>query len=80
MYPLLRPLLFKLDPEAAHRLTLQLVRLAGNVPPSRWLLQAMFSVPHKPVSAFGLSFPNPVGLAAGYDKDAEALGAGLWSS
>jgi dihydroorotate dehydrogenase len=73
MYSLIRPLLFKLDPEAAHRLTLQLVRLAGNIPPSRWVLQALFSVPQKPVSAFGLTFPNPVGLAAGYDKDAEAV-------
>jgi dihydroorotate dehydrogenase len=73
MYSLIRPLLFKLDPEVAHQLTLQLVRLAGNVPPSRWLLQTMFNAPYRPLSAFGLTFPNPVGLAAGYDKDAEAV-------
>jgi len=73
MYKLLRSLLFKLDPETAHHLTLQLVRLAGIIPPSRWLLQAMFNGPEKPVEAFGLKFKNPIGLAAGYDKDGEAV-------
>jgi dihydroorotate dehydrogenase len=73
MYPLFRPLLFKLDPEAAHSLTLNLVRLAGILPPSRWLLQAMYAAPEKPVEVFGLQFKNPVGLAAGYDKDGIAI-------
>jgi len=45
MYPLFRPFLFRLDPEDAHHLTLQLVRLAGVLPPSRWLLQGLFSAP-----------------------------------
>ena len=72
MYSVFRPLLFKLDPESAHHLTLQLVRLAGILPPSRWLLQAMFTAPEKPVEVFGLRFKNPVGLAAGYDKDGVA--------
>jgi dihydroorotate dehydrogenase len=65
--------LFRLQPETAHQLTLQLVRLAGIVPPSRWLLQALFAPPEKPVEAFGLKFKNPVGLAAGYDKDGIAI-------
>lgn len=73
MYPFFRSLLFKLDPETAHHLTLQLVRMAGLVPPSRWLLEWMFSAPSKPVHAFGLNFRNPVGLAAGYDKDGVAV-------
>jgi dihydroorotate dehydrogenase len=73
MYALIRPLLFRLDPETAHRLTLQIVRLAGNFPPSFRLLQAMFTAPEKPVEAFGLKFKNPVGLAAGYDKDGIAI-------
>lgn len=73
MYSLFRPLLFKMDPENVHRLTLRLIRLAGILPPSRWLLQAMFDSPDKPVNAFGLIFKNPVGLAAGYDKDAVAV-------
>jgi dihydroorotate dehydrogenase len=76
MYPLLRSLLFKLDPELAHALTLRLVGLAGRIPPSRWMLEKMFTPPAKPVQAFGLTFRNPVGLAAGYDKDCESM-AGL---
>jgi dihydroorotate dehydrogenase len=73
MYRFFRPLLFQLDPEAAHGLTLNLVRLAGLFPPARWLLEAMYAVPDKPVEVFGLRFKNPVGLAAGYDKDAVAV-------
>lgn len=73
MYPVFRSLLFKLDPEIAHQLTLQLVRMAGVLPPSRWLLERMFSAPQKPVRVFGLTFRNPVGLAAGYDKDGVAV-------
>ncbi len=73
LYPSLRSILFKLEPEDAHHLTLQLVRLAGLIPPVRWLLGAAFSAPQKPVEVFGLSFKNPVGLAAGYDKDGIAI-------
>ncbi|HEY5269791.1 MAG TPA: dihydroorotate dehydrogenase (quinone) [Anaerolineales bacterium] len=68
MYSFFRPLLFKLDPETAHHLTLQLIRL-GAYQPLNFLLRAMYTAPGKPVEAFGLHFPNPVGLAAGYDKD-----------
>ncbi len=57
-YRIARPLLFSLDPETAHRLGL---RLAGFVPGATF---------HAPVKALGLEFPNPVGLAAGLDKDA----------
>jgi dihydroorotate dehydrogenase len=69
MYTLIRPLLFRLDPERAHGLTLNLVRIAGAFPPLRTGLRAWFTVPQKPVQVFGLKFFNPVGLAAGYDKD-----------
>jgi len=73
MYPLLRPLLFRLDPETAHAVTLQALRLAGNFPPSNWFLTQFFKAPSKPVQAFGLTFKNPIGIAAGYDKDALAI-------
>src|SRR5215208_4546638 len=73
MYPFFRSLLFRLDPEVAHPLTLQAIRFAGNFPPSRWFLTQLFKAPSKPVLAFGLTFKNPVGLAAGYDKDAVAI-------
>jgi dihydroorotate dehydrogenase len=69
MYPLLRPLLFRLDPERAHSLTLGFLRSAARLPPLRAVLRASFMGPEKPVEAFGLNFSNPVGLAAGYDKD-----------
>ncbi len=74
MYPsIIRPLLFRLDPERAHALTLFVLRFAGSLPPALWLLHKLYAVPEKPVEAFGLKFRNPVGLAAGYDKDAFAL-------
>ena len=73
MYNILRPLLFRLDPETAHQLTLQALRVAGNFPLSNWLLKQVYKVPSKPVEAFGITFKNPVGLAAGYDKDGIAI-------
>lgn len=73
MYPFFRPFLFRLDPETAHHLTLQMLRVAGNLPLSNWFLRQIYKVPSRPVRAFGLTFKNPVGLAAGYDKDAVAL-------
>jgi len=72
MYPLFRRLLFHLEPEVAHQLTLQALKFAGNFPPSNWFLNRLYKTPPKPVQAFGLTFKNPVGLAAGYDKDAIA--------
>src|SRR5687768_5704199 len=72
MYPFFRSLLFRLDPETAHQLTLQLMRISG-VEPIYSVLRAIYSAPSKPVNAFGLTFKNPVGLAAGYDKDAVAI-------
>ena len=69
VYPLFRALLFKLDPERAHQLTLRLIHLAGDIKPVNGLLRRAFSVPEQPVRAFGLTFSNPIGLAAGYDKD-----------
>lgn len=73
MYPLFRPLLFRLEPESAHRLTLNLVRMAGMLAPASWLVERMYASPERPVHAFGLNFRNPVGLAAGYDKDGVAV-------
>jgi len=73
MYSALRPLLFGLPPETAHGLTLGLLRLAGSLPPARALLRTIYAAPDRPVTAFGLTFRNPVGLAAGYDKDAVAV-------
>jgi dihydroorotate dehydrogenase len=72
MYKLLRPLIFQFEPEAAHRLTQYALRM-GGMEPVHSILRTIFSAPEKPVQAFGLTFKNPVGLAAGYDKDAVAI-------
>jgi dihydroorotate dehydrogenase len=64
-------LIFRLDPERAHQVTLFLLRLAGETLPGQVAMQALFPArtTGRRVQAFGLDFPNPVGLAAGYDKD-----------
>ena len=72
LYSISRAALFKLEPETAHAMTLAAIARAGSVGPVRAVLAARFCVPNaEPVEAFGLSFPNRVGLAAGYDKDGE---------
>jgi len=72
LYPISRAALFKLEPETAHALSLAAIARAGALPPVRAALAAMFCVPDAdPVEAFGLTFPNRIGLAAGYDKDGE---------
>ncbi len=71
-YPLLRPLLFRLDPETAHALTLAGMARLHSLGLLRPLLPV---VPPLPVRVMGLDFPNPVGLAAGMDKNGEAIDA-----
>lgn len=70
MYPLLRPLLFSLDPETAHHATLDALKTAHNL----GLLCAKHPA-SSPRTVMGLSFPNPVGLAAGLDKNGEYIDA-----
>ncbi len=74
-YPVLRSLLFKLDPETAHDWTLTLMGAAPRQP-LRWLGGGC--VPAVPCRVMGLDFPNPVGLAAGLDKNGECINA--WSA
>ena len=71
MYQLIRPLIFRSSPERAHSVTLALLRMGGAIAPGRWVVRALFAPrpDGPPVHAFGLTFANPVGLAAGYDKD-----------
>ena len=71
MYKTFRPLIYRLTPEQAHTVTIQLLRLAGALPPAAALLRAFFQ-PRRSgptVRQFGLNFSNPLGMAAGYDKD-----------
>lgn len=69
MYKLLRPLLFRLEAEDAHRLILELIRISALIPGLRDVIRSIYKSPSLPVQAFGLQFKNPVGLAAGFDKD-----------
>ena len=70
IYPYLRPLIFRIDAERAHRATIAALKFAPKRRP-----------PHFPASlttsVAGVGFPSPVGLAAGFDKDAEVAGAML---
>jgi dihydroorotate dehydrogenase len=71
---LVRPLLFSLDAENAHHLTLEMLRGASHFDLALRMLR-YFQPPPRPKTLFGLNFPNPVGLAAGLDKDGVALPA-----
>mgnify|MGYP001367754059 FL=1 len=70
---LLRPLLFKFDPEEVHHFTFSLIKATQKVPGMRSLIQSIYQVNDKKLEreVFGLKFKNPVGLAAGLDKDAK---------
>ncbi|HHL52620.1 MAG TPA: quinone-dependent dihydroorotate dehydrogenase [Flammeovirgaceae bacterium] len=72
---LLRPLLFLLDPERAHRLTMRLLHAVLSLPGMHGFFSRLFALPDKRLQRqiIGLTFANPVGLAAGFDKDARYL-------
>ncbi len=72
LYPLLRPLLFQLDPETAHNLTLTGLRKLHALGLLTPLLPRVAAAPTR---VMGLDFPNPVGMAAGLDKNGEAIDA-----
>lgn len=67
LYNILRPILFKFDPEAAHNATLKAMRL-GLIP-----AQPRIDAPELEQTLWDLKFPNPIGLAAGFDKNAEVM-------
>jgi dihydroorotate dehydrogenase len=68
MYALIRPLLFRLDPETAHALTLKGLAVGGPL-----VSRTLPKTPVCPKEVLGMLFPNPVGLAAGMDKNGEAI-------
>jgi dihydroorotate dehydrogenase len=76
MYKLLiRPLFFLIDPEQVHHLVFTVLRLKGKIPGFKWLVSFMFRYRHPSLrrQILGLRFENPVGLAAGFDKDAKLI-------
>ena len=82
---LVKPLLFQLDAERAHHLVFDNLRRAARLPGAHVLLRGLYDYQHPGLQreVFGLKFPNPVGMAAGFDKNAEltdelaALGFGF---
>ena len=85
IYPLIREVLFCFPPEDVHYFSMDLLKIACNIAPARAAIQKKFGFTSAALKqpVFGLSFPNPVGLGAGFDKNAlylnelEALGFGF---
>jgi dihydroorotate dehydrogenase len=71
---LVRPLLFSIDPETAHHFALSCLRAASKIAPVLHAL-TQFRPDPNPKTIFGVNFPNPIGLAAGLDKNGVALPA-----
>ena len=69
---LIRPLFFLIDPEKVHHLSFRLLRTTLKLPGMKGLFSSKFKIddPKLGREVFGIYFPNPVGLAAGFDKDA----------
>jgi dihydroorotate dehydrogenase len=71
----IRPLFFLIDPEKIHHLVFAVLRISGRIPGGKALLRLLFHFEHPQLERviFGLKFKNPVGLAAGLDKDARIV-------
>src|SRR4030095_17223231 len=74
---LVRPLLFSLDAETAHHFTISLLGSASHFDVALRALRS-FQPPSAPKTVFGLNFPNPIGLAAGLDKN--GVGHSAWAA
>lgn len=70
---IIRPILFQLNPESAHHFTFKFVKTVHRIPGVGSALRSAFRLEDKSLEreVFGIKFPNPVGLAAGFDKDAK---------
>jgi dihydroorotate dehydrogenase len=71
---LVRPVLFRMEPERAHHFVLNFLRRAPQIPGALALLRS-FAPPPRPRTLFGVTFRNPIGLAAGFDKNGVAIPA-----
>lgn len=71
---LLRILTVLVGPERTHSLVVRVLRIVGHLPAGRWMLRKIYAVEHPSLEreAFGMRFKNPIGLAAGFDRNAEA--------
>jgi dihydroorotate dehydrogenase len=77
MYPIIRNTLFLLPPETAHQVSMKGLDMVAAIPLFNHWMSSHFQVqdPNLAKTVFGLQFPNPVGLGAGFDKNAEHLDA-----
>lgn len=74
LYPLARTALFRLDAEDAHALTMKMLGAMAAAAPGRLALRAIApAIPADPRTVMGITFPNPVGLAAGADKNGDCI-------
>ncbi len=75
MYKFFKPFLFLLAPESAHRFTIVLARIGFGIPLLGTFLKNYYTITHKSLrrDLFGLHFKNPIGLAAGFDKDGKYI-------
>jgi dihydroorotate dehydrogenase len=75
MYKIVRPLLFSVDPERIHRVVFRLLGMKSRLPGFSSFLKSLFVLEDRRLEKklFGLTFRNPVGLAAGFDKDAKLI-------
>lgn len=72
---IIRPFLFRFDPENIHLFSVKFLRYLFAIPGVKWLVNSVYSYERDALkrTVFGLEFNNPVGLAAGFDKDAQML-------
>ena len=67
MYSLIRKFIFTMEPETAHNFSIQALKIMGKLPVNP------LPIPQNPTEVMGLKFKNPIGLAAGADKNGEAI-------
>lgn len=70
---LIRPFLFNFDPEKVHYFTFGLIKYLSKIPGTQFIFNSLYQIDHPSLvtKVFGLEFKNPIGLAAGFDKDAK---------
>ncbi len=73
MYKLIRPILFLFNPEFIHHFTFRIIKIGALIPGKLWVWRQLYKVKDARLAreVFGIQFENPVGLAAGFDKDAK---------
>jgi len=70
---IIRPIFFLINPERVHHIVVTLVSSVRFIPGGKWLLKKVFAIKTQPIKVVGIEFPNRVGLAAGFDKNASCF-------